>query len=94
MTVQSVTRDAARAIARPAAELARLEGLEAHARAADARLLPPLPFRGGDRGVGEVMEGEDRGELVTTGPTPTRLGASPVPRTGPKGPKPLKGRGL
>jgi histidinol dehydrogenase len=38
MTVQSVTPEAARRIARPAAELARLEGLEAHARAADARL--------------------------------------------------------
>ncbi|WP_129793120.1 histidinol dehydrogenase [Sphingosinicella sp. CPCC 101087] len=38
MTIQSVTPEAARRIARPAAELARLEGLEAHARAADARL--------------------------------------------------------
>jgi histidinol dehydrogenase len=38
MSVQSVTSDAARAIARPAAILARLESLEAHARAADARL--------------------------------------------------------
>ena len=38
MTVQTVTAEAARAIARPAATLARLEGLEAHARAADARL--------------------------------------------------------
>lgn len=37
MTVQTVTSDAARAIAAPAAALARLEGLEAHARAADAR---------------------------------------------------------
>jgi histidinol dehydrogenase len=37
MTVQSVTAEAARAIAGPAAALARLEGLEAHARAADAR---------------------------------------------------------
>ena len=43
MTVQSVTRDAARALARPAAELARLEGLEAHARAADARLGVEAP---------------------------------------------------
>jgi histidinol dehydrogenase len=43
MTVQSVTKDAARAIARPAAELARLEGLEAHARAADARLFEEEP---------------------------------------------------
>ena len=38
ITVQSVTPDAARRIAAPAAILARLEGLEAHARAADARL--------------------------------------------------------
>jgi histidinol dehydrogenase len=37
MTVQTVTADAARRIAGPAAALARLEGLEAHARAADAR---------------------------------------------------------
>ncbi len=33
-----VTPEAARRIAEPAAVLARLEGLEAHARAADARL--------------------------------------------------------
>jgi histidinol dehydrogenase len=38
MSVQSVTAAAARAMARPAAALARLEGLEAHALAADARL--------------------------------------------------------
>ncbi|MCY7271736.1 MAG: histidinol dehydrogenase [Sphingomonas bacterium] len=37
ITVQSVSRDAARRIAAPAAALARLEGLEAHARAAEAR---------------------------------------------------------
>lgn len=37
MTVQQVTPEAARAAAGPAALLARLEGLEAHARAADAR---------------------------------------------------------
>ena len=37
MTVQTVTSEAARAIAGPAAALARLESLEAHARAADAR---------------------------------------------------------
>ena len=43
MTVQTVTPDAAQAIAGPAATLARLEALEAHARAADARLLPPAP---------------------------------------------------
>ena len=38
MTVQSVTVEAARRIAAPAALLARMEGLEAHAQAADARL--------------------------------------------------------
>ena len=38
MTVQSVTAEAARRIALPAALLARMEGLEAHAQAADARL--------------------------------------------------------
>ena len=38
MSVQTVTPEAARRIAEPAAILARLEGLEAHARAADARL--------------------------------------------------------
>jgi histidinol dehydrogenase len=37
MSVQTVTAAAARRIAGPAAALARLEGLEAHARAADAR---------------------------------------------------------
>jgi histidinol dehydrogenase len=37
MSVQTVSREAARRIAAPAAALARLEGLEAHARAADAR---------------------------------------------------------
>lgn len=38
ISVQTVTPEAARSIARPAAALARLEGLEAHARAADMRL--------------------------------------------------------
>jgi histidinol dehydrogenase len=37
MTVQTVTAEAAGRMAAPAAALARLEGLEAHARAADAR---------------------------------------------------------
>ncbi|HET9428388.1 MAG TPA: histidinol dehydrogenase, partial [Allosphingosinicella sp.] len=37
MTVQTVSAEAARQLAGPAAALARLEGLEAHARAADAR---------------------------------------------------------
>lgn len=38
MSVQSITPEAARKIAGPASVLARLEGLEAHARAADVRL--------------------------------------------------------
>ncbi|MDP9423131.1 MAG: histidinol dehydrogenase [Pseudomonadota bacterium] len=38
MTVQTVTAEAARRMAGPAATLARLEALEGHARAADARL--------------------------------------------------------
>jgi histidinol dehydrogenase len=42
MTVQTVTPEAARRIAVPAAALARMEGLEAHALAADARLEPAL----------------------------------------------------
>lgn len=43
VTVQTVTPEAARAIAGPAAALARMEGLEAHARAADARLEEARP---------------------------------------------------
>jgi histidinol dehydrogenase len=38
ISVQTVTAEAARRIAAPAASLARLEGLEAHARAAEARI--------------------------------------------------------
>jgi histidinol dehydrogenase len=38
MSVQTVTPEAVQRIAGPAATLARMEGLEAHARAADARL--------------------------------------------------------
>lgn len=38
MSVQTITPEAARCIAKPAALLARMEALEAHARAADARL--------------------------------------------------------
>jgi histidinol dehydrogenase len=38
MTIQTVTARAARSIAAPAAALARMEALEAHARAAEARL--------------------------------------------------------
>jgi histidinol dehydrogenase len=39
MTVQSVSKAAASSLAKPAAALARLEGLEAHARAAEARAV-------------------------------------------------------
>lgn len=42
MSVQSVTAEAAARIAAPAALLARMEALEAHALAADARLEPAL----------------------------------------------------
>jgi histidinol dehydrogenase len=38
ISVQHVSREAARSLAAPAAALARMEGLEAHARAAEARL--------------------------------------------------------
>ena len=55
ISVQQVTREAARSLAAPAAALARLEGLEAHALAAEAR-LSPLPLRGGDQGVGQRWE--------------------------------------
>ena len=40
MSVQTLTAEAADRVARPAAVLARLEGLEAHARAAEARREP------------------------------------------------------
>jgi histidinol dehydrogenase len=43
MSVQTVTPDAVRRIAGPAAALARLESLEAHARAAEARLEERVP---------------------------------------------------
>jgi histidinol-phosphate aminotransferase len=43
MKVQQVTAEAARAIAAPAAALARLEGLEAHALAAEARFAVEQP---------------------------------------------------
>jgi histidinol dehydrogenase len=51
MTVQEVSSDAARTLATPAAALARLEGLEAHARAADVRGNTPQPVRP------EIVEG-------------------------------------
>ena len=43
MSVQTLTADATRRVAAPAATLARLEGLEAHARAAEARLRGMRP---------------------------------------------------
>jgi histidinol dehydrogenase len=46
MSVQQITPEAARAIAPAAAALARLEGLEAHALAAEARLNASLPLAG------------------------------------------------
>lgn len=58
MTVQHVTPEAAARIAAPAAALARMEGLEAHARAADVRLTSPLPLAGGDQGVGPMYDVE------------------------------------
>ncbi len=63
MTVQHVSPEAARAIASPAAALARLEGLEAHARAADARA--PLPLAGGAGGGPDVLQTAS-GALPTT----------------------------
>lgn len=42
MTAQSITPEAAAALAEPAARLARLEGLEGHARAAEARAMRVL----------------------------------------------------
>ena len=79
ISVQTVTGEAARRLAAPAAALARLEGLEAHARAADARANLRLPFGGGDRGVGNAFEQDADPIESTTVPTPT---------------PPLKGRGL
>jgi histidinol dehydrogenase len=66
MSVQTVTAEAAARIARPAAALARLEGLEAHARAADAR-ISPLPLAGGDQGEGLSLETAQ----ASTPPPPT-----------------------
>ena len=55
ISVQQVTPEAARGLAAPAAALARLEGLEAHALAAEARLFP-RPLREVDQGVGQAWE--------------------------------------
>ena len=62
----------------PAAALAQLEGLEAHARAADLRRDPPLPFSGRDGGAGQVRTASSGLDGPTAGPAPT---------------PPLKGRG-
>ncbi|HZG10113.1 MAG TPA: histidinol dehydrogenase [Allosphingosinicella sp.] len=63
ISVQTVTAQAARTIAAPAAALARLEALEAHARAADmrgeGRHFPPSPSGEGP-GVGLVTHRADR----------------------------------
>jgi histidinol-phosphate aminotransferase len=66
ISVQTVTAEAAAAIAAPAALLARMEGLEAHARAADAR-RSPLPPAGGEQGEG------------LSGPAPTATTPPPAP---------------
>ncbi len=87
MTVQQLTPEAARAAAAPAAALARLEGLEAHARAADARLNPPLPAR----------EGPGVGARASTPEPPAQIGkvtASSRPFTDPPLTPPLEGRGI
>jgi hypothetical protein len=68
MSVQQVSPAAARAIAAPAAALARLEGLEAHAQAADAR--SPLPLA---RGAGG---GSDESVIAGNLPTPQSPPAS------------------
>ncbi|QAY78253.1 histidinol dehydrogenase [Sphingosinicella sp. BN140058] len=76
ISVQTVTAEAAVRIAGPAAALARLEGLEAHARSADARLAvaagsnaapPPFPSPSG-RGVKEVAEALARPEILALPP--------------------------
>ncbi len=78
ISVQTVTPEAARRLAAPAALLARLEGLEAHARAADARLESPSPS-GEGFGVGESWQ---------PGRPSAGSGDSPTPTP------PLKGRGF
>jgi histidinol dehydrogenase len=57
MTVQQVTPAAARALAAPAAALARLEGLEAHARAADMRGGAQSPASCAEPAQAEPVEG-------------------------------------
>ena len=75
MSVQTVTPEAAARLAGPAAALARLEGLEAHARAADARAVP-LPGREG-LGVGSGEAGRNSasgGALRVPTPDPSLAG--------------------
>jgi len=62
MSVQTVTAAAAARVAAPAAILARLEGLEAHARAADARLsiLPAAEGPAEDPALGRAGSGIER----------------------------------
>jgi histidinol-phosphate aminotransferase len=78
ISVQTVTAEAAQTLAAPAAALARLEGLEAHARAADARLSPSPSGEGFGVGDTPVQSLGGWGAELTS-PTPT---------------PPLKGRGL
>jgi histidinol dehydrogenase len=87
MTVQQVTPEAARTAAGPAALLARLEGLEAHARAADARLSSPLPEREG-AGVGaRASAPAAAGSSSETAASSRRLADPPLA-------PPLEGRGI
>jgi histidinol dehydrogenase len=72
MSVQTVTPEAARRLAGPAALLARLEGLEAHARAADARKIP-LPGREG------LGVGSEHGEPSASEPDRLRRYPPPTP---------------
>ncbi len=51
VTTQRMTRDAVREVGQVAARISRLEGMEAHARAADARLRKYFPGENFDTGV-------------------------------------------
>ena len=82
-SVQTVTAEAAEHMAAPAALLARMEGLEAHARAADARLQTPLPGREG-LGVG-ASEASILRQQRQPGIEPDRRSSTPFPS--------LEGRG-
>jgi sulfopropanediol 3-dehydrogenase len=50
LTWQRMTRDAARTVAEVSARISRLEGMEAHARTADARLAKYFPGESFDKG--------------------------------------------